>query len=95
MSKAGREPGASGETMMRIGFDPAVRRQQLLSRMLELKTLIPQMQEELHSIQGKIQLLDEINPPQRMMGGPGFSAGDDEPPPGAETDSGSNGKPKK
>lgn len=93
MSDPRVEPKAP-ETMMRINFDPATRRQQLLSRMLELRTLIPQLEEELHGIQGKIQLLDEISPPQQMMG-PGFMAEGDGPPPGAETDSGPNGKPKK
>ena len=81
------------ETMLRVGFDPAQRREGLVARLLELRTLIPQFEQEKARIEGMVTLLDEISPPVQQFPSPVITEGTDSPP-GAEDDDGSNGKPK-
>ena len=82
------------ETMLRVNFNPAQRREALVARLLELRTLIPQFEEEKARIEGMVTLLDEIAPPVQQFPGPVITESDG-PPPGAEdTEDGSNGKPK-
>ena len=52
-----------GEVILRVGFDPAQRRQQLVHRLLELRSLIPQLEDEKSRIEGMVTLLDEISKP--------------------------------
>ena len=48
------------ETMVRVQFDPVQRRAELVSRLIELRSLIPQFEEEKARIEGMVTLLDEI-----------------------------------
>ena len=81
------------ETMLRVQFDPAQRRQALVTRMLELRTLIPQFEEEKARLEGMITLLDEIAPPVQQFPGP-VPTESDGPPPGLEdTGEDSSGEP--
>ena len=50
------------ESMLRCPFDPAQRRGEMFARLVELRVLIPQMEEEKARIEGAITLLDEIVP---------------------------------
>ena len=60
------------ETMVRIQFDPVQRRAELVSRLIELRSLIPQFEEEKARIEGMVTLLDEMIPP--VVAGPGLVA---------------------
>ena len=53
-------PGEA-DTMVRMKFSPAGRRQALAARLMELRLLIPQLEEERWRIEGQIMLLDEIS----------------------------------
>ena len=63
------------ETMVRVQFDPVERRQSLVSRLIELRTLIPQFEEEKARIEGMVTLLDEIT--QTVVAGPGLVVSED------------------
>ena len=63
------------ETMVRIQFDPAQRRQELVARLIELRALIPNLEEEMARIEGMVTLLDEIIPP--VVAGPGLVVSED------------------
>ena len=56
-------PEAQGDTMIRCPFDPAQRRQEMVSRLMELRLLIPQFEEEKARLEGAISMLDEIGAP--------------------------------
>ena len=58
--KAIPEVRDEGETMLRCSFDPAQRRQEMVARLMELRLLIPQFEEEKARLEGAISLLDEI-----------------------------------
>ena len=60
------------ETMVRVQFDPVERRQDMTRRLIELRMLIPQFEEEKARIEGMITLLDEMIPP--VVAGPGLVA---------------------
>ena len=81
------------EMMLRVKFDPAQRRQALVTRLLELRTLIPQFEEEKARLEGMIALLDEIAPPVQQFPGPTITASDG-PPAGLDDEGGeSSGEP--
>ena len=61
--KAIPEAASEGETMLRCPFDPVQRRQQMVSRLMELRLLIPQFEEEKARLEGAISMLDEIGAP--------------------------------
>ena len=63
------------ETMVRIQFDPVQRRAELVSRLIELRSLIPQFEEEKARIEGMVTLLDEITQP--VVAGPGLVVSED------------------
>ena len=60
------------EMMMRVQFDPAERRQDLVARLFQLRSMIPELQEEKARIEGMVTLLDEMIPP--VVAGPGLVA---------------------
>ncbi len=57
------------ETVIRAPFNVQERRENLVRRLTELRSLIPQMQEEKARIEGAILLLDELSAPPRVPGG--------------------------
>ena len=81
------------ETMVRIKFDPAQRRQTLMARLLELRALIPQFEEEKARLEGMITLLDEIVPPVQQFPGPVITESDGPPPGTEDTGEESSGEP--
>ena len=60
------------ETMVRVQFDPAQRRQDRVARLFQLRSMIPELQEEKARIEGMVTLLDEVVPP--VVAGPGLVA---------------------
>lgn len=57
------------ETVIRAPFDVGERREALMRRLTELRSLIPQLQEEKARMEGAILLLDEMS--TSPAGGPG------------------------
>jgi hypothetical protein len=81
-----RPPEGFPGVMIRCPFDPVQRRHEMVTRILELRSVIPELTEEKTRLEGAIRQLDEIAPPQGMMNplaGSGDLGGDDGP----------NGKP--
>ena len=74
------EHNAQPETMVRINFDPVQKRETFIARLVKLRLLIPELQEEKARIEGALGMLNEINPPQQMTGPvPAPGGGDGEP----------------
>lgn len=53
-------PETQDETMLRCPFSPTQRRQEMTNRLMELRLLIPQLEEEKARLEGAIAILGEM-----------------------------------